>query len=528
MHPPRCVAIVLFLLTSITISEAQTPVNFTSYLSTSGETPSNLYPVDVNNDGLTDIVQDTALSPAAFTVNINNGDGTFKPPVTYALPVGNTIPNPIATADFNNDGNVDIAAVLVNTNQIALYLGKGDGGFQQPIISTISLPSGWHFICGGAAAADFNADGNVDLVAWAGNGTTGDAGTTSLYVLEGNGNGGFTNPYQVLAGPSFQPDFQTLVGDFDSDGKADIAATTYSLNSEGNITATTVYVLYGNNDFTFDQTTPYTQNGPSVFIIGSGDLNSDGYTDLFGLYGTNGSELAVFYGNSSRTFDSYFTDLPADTNPLYAAPPSSSFSSQFTMADFNGDSHMDLAAFGWNADYNQAYLAVFLAGANPGQFTEQLIALPVSYLWGTPPVAGLYSGSYLTPDAIVNQSPNGGSPPQNTPSYLDEQANGADSGYFGPCPYPKSGQGFNVCDPGTVAGSTALFGASVSSFGKLRKVELWVDGVKVQEQHHTWDQHAYFQWASTFSPGQHQAMFYAADIDNHLQSYSFNFTIPSL
>jgi hypothetical protein len=71
-------AAALCVLTPATLLNAQTPVNFTGVTSTSGETPANIYSVDLNNDGLTDFIQDTAQSPSAFTVSINNGDGTFK------------------------------------------------------------------------------------------------------------------------------------------------------------------------------------------------------------------------------------------------------------------------------------------------------------------------------------------------------------------------------------------------------------------------------------------------------------------
>ncbi|MGB6688951.1 MAG: hypothetical protein WBE76_14045 [Terracidiphilus sp.] len=43
-------------------------------------------PFKSNNDGLTDIVQDTGQLSSAFGVSINNGNGTFKAPVTYMLP----------------------------------------------------------------------------------------------------------------------------------------------------------------------------------------------------------------------------------------------------------------------------------------------------------------------------------------------------------------------------------------------------------------------------------------------------------
>ena len=148
-------ALLVSLLISATTLSAQTAVSFSSVTSTAGETPDNIYSVDVNNDGLADIVQDSGQSPSGFTVSINKGDGTFKAPVTYTLPGNQNTPMPITTGDFNNDGVVDIAVALEGTNQIAIYLGNGDGTFQAPQISTIALPAGSIF-----------GDGNIDLVAY--------------------------------------------------------------------------------------------------------------------------------------------------------------------------------------------------------------------------------------------------------------------------------------------------------------------------------------------------------------------------
>jgi hypothetical protein len=210
----------------------------------------------------------------------------------------------------------------------------------------------------------------------------------------------------------------------------------------------------------------------------------------------------------------------------FGAPPDGvNYISQLTMADFNGDTYMDLAATAWNSSYDQVYIEYFLSTGQYGQFISQPLSLPTTYIWEISPVAGLLSGSYLTPDIILNQSPNGGMPPQNTPSYLTAELNQASNGYFGPCHYPKSGEGFNPCVGGGVTGNTVLFSTSANSFGKLRKIELWVDGNKVSEQYHTWDTHAYFDYSSTFSNGTHQATFYAADIDNRLQRYDFSFTV---
>src|SRR6202048_1761670 len=385
------------------VVSAQTPAPFSPVSSTTGPTPANIYAVDLNNDGVSDIVQDTAQSPSAFTVSINNLDGTFKAPVTYTLPGSHTVPMPIATGDFNNDGKVDIAVILAGTNQVAVYLGNGNGTLQSPKLSTLSLPAGWNFNTGGVAAADFNADGKIDLVAWTTNFVSSlNPGTESLYVLEGDGAGGFSNPTLALAGPTTQPDFQVFVGDYDSDGKADIATTTYTLARNGSTASTIVHVLYGNKDFTFSDTTPYTANGN--LNLGSGDLNSDGFSDLYAITGaSNTKQLGALYGNSSRTFSSYFMNF-SNTYAAGSSPDGNNYMSELTIGDFNGDGRMDLAVMSWNAGYTQSYLDVLLAGSSPGKFPEQEIAPPKTYLWATPAVAGIFTSTRLVPGLAFNQS----------------------------------------------------------------------------------------------------------------------------
>jgi hypothetical protein len=130
------------------------------------ETPANIYAVDVNNDGLTDIVSDGGYSPAAIYVSLNKGKGTFAPPVQYLLPADNAEPMCIAAADYNRDGRIDLVVPLVGTDEIAVYPGNGDGTFSSPILSTVNLQPFDNFTEAGCAAADFNGDGNLDLAAW--------------------------------------------------------------------------------------------------------------------------------------------------------------------------------------------------------------------------------------------------------------------------------------------------------------------------------------------------------------------------
>jgi hypothetical protein len=86
--------------------------------------------------------------------------------------------------------------------------------------------------------------------------------------------------------------------------------------------------------------------------------------------------------------------------------------------------------------------------------------------------------------------------------------------------------GIHLCTPSAVPiASPATFMASANSYGQLRKIELWVDGKKIGEQWHAWEQRVWFHLTSTFAPGSHSASLYAADIDNRLQRLNYNFSL---
>jgi hypothetical protein len=267
----------------------QNAPTFTSAVSPSGPTPFHDYSIDVNNDGLTDIVQPGIIpgaTTAFFTVSINNGDGTFRPPVSYTVNAG-TRPA-LASGDFNNDGKVDIAFALPGTNEVAVYLGNGDGTFQSPVTTTINLPSGYHFATSSVVAGDFTHDGSLDLVTagYVGN-DGGYAGPWGIFLLYGDGQGHFNNP-SIIYQPTSGWMVDTIVtGDFDSDDNADVAimeqlpCAGIATTCVGNTYASNVLALFGSGTGSFgpvDVTTIY-----AAMSLGAADLNNDAATDLYSI-----------------------------------------------------------------------------------------------------------------------------------------------------------------------------------------------------------------------------------------------------
>ncbi len=513
MSTPRQLSLAsLFLAVLLPACFGQTPATFKTQTYTQ-RLSSSPNAVDVNNDGILDLVQflpptstSRANSTLSFTVRVANGDGSFRAPVVYTFSSSSQVPvSPITwmvPGDFNGDGKVDLVLDPDGGNRLRLFLGNGDGTFQAPKLVTVALPTGQQF--GGVfAAADFNGDGKLDLVAQTSPVDLTSGNTGGLYLLPGDGGGNFENPILIYMSPANHLiDSSSLAaGNFDGDSRADVAFLDDFACDKGNCYSA-LHVLYNNGGSRFaDKVSSPTFAGPFFFL--AGDLNSDGRTDIFGVSGIDNDGLTVLYGQPDRTFHAYTITIPPQLTKVY-------------MADFNGDTRMDLVGAPSGAGTNEQLL-FFLAEADEGTFTEQYGALPT--LGG---VNGLVVGDFNSdtkPDVLAVMADS------TSTTVIADDLNTTAGGNWGGCAFPRAGEGIRICAPSGSAASPVSFRASADTFGQLRKMELWVDGNKVAEQHHTWGPYGWLNFSDALASGSHRGVMFATGIDNRLQATAFNFTV---
>ncbi|HEX8171097.1 MAG TPA: VCBS repeat-containing protein [Thermoanaerobaculia bacterium] len=157
------------------------------FLETALTAPGALQAADFNGDRRIDVA---TYDERGIHLFYGRGDGTFTAGATLPWP-GDGIElrsgGPLAVADFNNDGLLDIAAS--NRPRLLLYFANADGSYR--MVSHLT-PRGVK----PPLAADLNGDGNADLFC-PGAGSDG-----AVMVLYGDGTGRFPLVRSMILAPS--------------------------------------------------------------------------------------------------------------------------------------------------------------------------------------------------------------------------------------------------------------------------------------------------------------------------------------
>src|SRR5687767_3669519 len=133
-----------------------------------GMQPNSFETADVNADGRLDVLTANlghAGTNGTISILLGNGAGAFAPysTVPILLPTNQPVARLLAVkaADFDGDGDADLVAGFADS-RLAFFRGAGDGSFQPAAIYSNGLPT-FLFATRQFAAADFDQDGDIDL-----------------------------------------------------------------------------------------------------------------------------------------------------------------------------------------------------------------------------------------------------------------------------------------------------------------------------------------------------------------------------
>ncbi len=265
---------------------------------------------DFNNDSQLDIVV-ANYNISNIGIFLGYDDGTFSNVSTHSTG-NNSWPCSVAVSDFNNDNRLDIVVVNVQTDNLVIFIGCGNGTFSVMIPYSTGIRSGPISV----AVGDFNNDGRLDIA-------VANSGKDNIGVLFGNGNGTFSNQMTFPTGSGSQPYF-VAIGDFNNDNQLDIAIANQGSNSFG------VLLGCGNGTF-FSQLNYFIADGSQPVSIAVGDFNNDGRLDII-VTSTNTDNVVLFLGYISESF----LNAPSYPTGLFSQPIS------IAVGDFDNDTRLDV------------------------------------------------------------------------------------------------------------------------------------------------------------------------------------------
>jgi len=269
--------------------------------------PSDIFMSDLNHDGKPDLLTSQSISNA-FTVFLNHGSGTFTNGGSLSFIAAGRDVNHVVAADFNGDGNIDVAAQScssVNAPTITVFFGNGDGTFTRnrdysPSIGLDCKDSLGLITLPGSQLPSLILSANINQIA----------------ILKNDGHGVFAQQKNIFTSTNIRIS-SVSAGDYNGDHLKDIAAILTNLTDPAGPTDHVV-IFYAKADGTFHAPVTLFSRLSSLQAVNTVDFNGDGRGDLLVPFSggpDNRAGVIAFTnlgGGSFRT-----TTLTAD--PIYIA-----------------------------------------------------------------------------------------------------------------------------------------------------------------------------------------------------------------
>ena len=343
----------LFALMAILNVHAQqfTPMVDGPLVNTTGDSRS-INIVDVNGDGLEDIYITNGLKNGQNNeLYLNLGNNNFQKTVDDPIVLDNAPSDGATCADTDNDGDLDCFMVTWYNKRNYFYQNNGLGNFTHSpdaitgVLGTYSET---------ASFADYDKDGLVDIY------ITNSEGDKRNLLYRNTGNNNFTKITATWLDES-KLSRAAVWADYDNDGDQDL----YVAN-ENESTNSLFRNENGSNNFVKVTNDPSVQESQSSMTASWGDVNNDGFQDLFvgnaGYFQTQNNRLFINNGNGG------FTAAP---NGPINTDNGCSYGSGF--ADYDNDGDLDLLVS--NGFCNAPIVNFLYENDGNGQFSRNLNAL---------------------------------------------------------------------------------------------------------------------------------------------------------